>query len=396
MSEFALVVWAWEMTDSATALALVGFFYTLPQIPISLFAGLWVDRFNRKQLMVLGDAIAALSTLTIGALYLTNSLLIWHIYLAAGINGGFGQIQSLAYQTSVSLIVSPAQYTRANSMNSAVHYGSSIVAPAFAGFLYPLIQLPGILLIDLATFGIAITTLLFIHIPQPPPTEKSGSIARQLTFGLCHVWTRHELRTLIVITALFWFAHDLGEAIYDPMILARTNGDARALASTSTAAGIGGIMGAVILSAWGGPKQRIKGMLMGFIGAGLSKAVFGLGRSPLIWLPAQFCSSLNFPLLGSSESALWMETTKPEIQGRVFAANDLVIQMVSALAALIAGPLADQVLEPMMRSPTHPLRFIFGSGAGAGSSILYVSCAIAMLTIGIISSAFYQKASSSL
>ena len=396
MTDFALVLWAWQLTGSATALALVGFFYELPQIPISLFAGLLVDRFNRKHLMMLGDAIAALSTLAIALLYLTDSLQIWHIYSSAAINGGFGQIQRLAYQTSISLIVPPAQYTRANSMNAVVHYGSAIVAPALAGFLYPLVGLLGILSVDLVTFGIAIATLLFIHIPQPLPTKKTGSVIHQLTFGLRHVWTRRNLRVLIVITALFWFFHDLGEAIYDPMILARTNGDARVLASTSTAAGIGGVMGAIVLSAWSGPKQRMRGLLIGFIGAGLSKTMFGLGRSPLIWLPAQFCSSFNFPLLGSSETALWMESTQPEIQGRVFAANDLVIQIVSASAALLAGPLADKVLEPMMLSPTmqtHPLGYIFGAGAGAGagSSMLYVFCAIAMLLTGTIAKSLMFK-----
>lgn len=394
MSDFALVLWAWQLTGSATALTLVGFFYGLPQIPIALFAGLLVDRFNRKHLMMLGDAIAALSTLAIALLYLTDSLDIWHIYSAAAINGGFGQIQRLAYQTSISSMVPPTQYTRANSMNSVVHYGSAIVAPALAGLLYPLVGLLGILSVDLVTFGMAIATLLFVQIPQPPPVEKTDSVLRQLTFGLRHVWTRNDMRKLIIITALFWFAHDLGEAIYDPMILARTNGDARVLASTATAAGIGGVTGAIVLSVWGGPKQRVHGMLIGFVGAGLSKAVFGLGQSPLIWLPTQFCSSLNFPLLGSSETALWMESTQPDIQGRVFAANDLVIQLVSALAALLAGPLADKVLEPMMRSPPmriHLLGYIFGTGAGAGSSMLYVLCAIAMLLTGVVSLPLYQK-----
>ncbi|WP_050765882.1 hypothetical protein [Synechococcus sp. PCC 7335] len=98
--------------------------------------------------------------------------------------------------------------------------------------------------------------------------------------------------------------------------------------------------------------------MIGFIGAGLSKFVFGLGRSPLIWLPAQFCSSFNFSLLGSSETELWMEATKPDIQGRVFAANDLIMQIVSALAALLAYPLADRVLEPMTASSPQPLGYM--------------------------------------
>lgn len=395
MSGFALVVWAWEVTGSATALALVGFFYELPQIPIALFSGLLVDQFNRKHLMILGDAIAALFTITIGILYLTNSLQIWHIYLVASINGGFGQIQRLAYQTSVSLIVSPAQYTRANSMNSAVHYGSSIVAPAFAGFLYPLIQLPGILLVDLVTFAVAMTTILFAHIPQPKPAESSESITAQLTFGFRHIRRRPYLRALLLTSALFWFAHDLGNAVYDPMILARTNGNAQVLASTATAAGFGGVVGAIALSALSGSKQsgskqsgsrqRFRGMLLGFMGAGLSKAIFGLGRSPLVWLPAQFCSSLNFPLISSSKQAILMEAIAPELQGKVFAADELLIRLVSAIAALIAGPLADFVLEPAMQSGSMFAQILgpaFGSQTGAGIAVLYVLCAIAMLLTG--------------
>ena len=168
MTEFALILWAWELTGSATALALAGFFSQLPRIPITLVAGIVVDRYSRKQLMILGDGVAALSTVGIGGLYLTGNLQIWHLYLAATLNGGFGQIQSLAYQTSVSLLVPRAQLTRANSLLASVHYGSAIVGPALAGLLYPLIGLLGIVGIDLVTFGGAIALLLTCSIPQPP------------------------------------------------------------------------------------------------------------------------------------------------------------------------------------------------------------------------------------
>ena len=106
-----------------------------------------------------------------------------------------------------------------------------------------------------------------------------------------------------------------------------------------------------------------------------------------VWLPAQFCSSLNFPLLGSSQKALWMEATPPELQGRVFAADELVVKLVSAIATLIAGPLCDRILEPAMQSETILSSLfapIFGSGAGAGMALLYVCCAIAMFCIGAV------------
>jgi MFS family permease len=396
MTEFALTLWAWEITGSATALALVSFFSQLPRILITIVAGLIVDRFNRKYLMMLGDSVAAFSTIGISLLFWADSLQIWHLYFAASLNGGFGQIQSLAYQTSISSMVSPHQLTRANSMNSAVHYGSAIFGPALAGVLYPLIGLMGILLIDLTTFGVAIATLLSVHIPQPAPqptTEIETRLAK-LTFGFREVWRQPSLRSLLLISTAFWFFHDLGGAVYDPMILARTDGSAQVLASTASAAGVGGVIGAILLSVWGGPRRRVTGMLAGFIGAGLSKTAFGLGRSPVVWVPAQFCSSLNFPLLGSSENALWMKSISAEKQGRVFAANALVLQVVSAVATLIAGPLADSVLEPMMQSGSSGIGGvgqlfgtifspIVGTTAGSGMALLYIGCALAMAGVGM-------------
>lgn len=385
MTEFALTLWAWELTGSATALALIGFFSQAPRIPITLIAGLIVDRFSRKHLMMLGDSIAALSTVSIGILYLIGSLQTWHLYLAASLNGGFGQIQSLAYQTSISSMVSPLQLTRANSMNSAVHYGSIILGPALAGILYPLTGLMGILLTDLATFGVAIATLLTIHIPQLKTHQPTELLWSNLTFGFREVWRQPSLRSLLLITALFWFFHDLGGAIYDPMILARTNGSAQALASTAAAAGIGGITGAIALTAWGGPKRRVHGICMGYIGAGIAKTIFGLSSTLTVWVPAQFCSSLNFPLLGSSEKTLWIGNISPETQGRVFAANSFILQGVSAIASLVAGPLAEGLIEPVIQiqAIAWVVRPLLGTKPGAGITLLYISTSLTLILVGI-------------
>ena len=393
MTDFALALWAWELTGSATALALVGFFSLLPRIFISIFAGIIVDRVNRKYLMILSDGVAAISTVAILVLHLTGNLAIWHLYLAALITGGFGQIQQLAYSTSITLLVSPLNYTRANSMNSVVHYGSNIIAPAIAGVLYPMIGLGGILPIDLATFAIAIATLVWIRIPQPEEDTEQEEITnlaifwQEVTFGIRYIWRSNGLRTLLIVTALFWFAHDLGGAIDEPMILARSENNARTLSAILSIAGIGGVTGAVILTSWGGTKRRINGMLLGFMGAGAAKTIFGLGQSLTIWLPSQFFSSLNFPLLESSETALWMETVPPRLQGRVFAANSFVLELVSAISTLIAGPLSDRFLEPAMQSQnsfSSLFASIFGEGEGAGMALLYVSCAIAMFLTGIV------------
>ncbi|MBD2690467.1 MFS transporter [Anabaena catenula] len=390
MTGFAIEIWAWEITGKATTLTLVGFFSLLPSIIITPISGVIVDKFNRKLLMMVGDTVAVLSTIIIVLLHLTNNLQIWHFYLTGAIVGTFNQFQSLAYSASVSLMIPKQHYTRASSLEFLSGYGSKIIAPALAGYLYTVIGFIGIWLIDIFTFVIAISSLFLVSIPQPPPTtenEKIASIWQDFGCGWRYITTHKSLLALLIINLLFWLPHDIGNSLYTPMILSRTNNNTLVLGSLASAAGFGGVTGAIIVSTWGGFRQKIKGVLLGMIGAGVSKIVFGLGKTPWVWISAQFCSSLTFPLKGSSDTAIWLAKVPPNVQGRVFAARSLLLQIASAVGYLIAGPLADRVFTPALQSEGVLVGIfggLFGSGSGAGIALLYVICALCMLLVGFL------------
>ncbi|MEH2215461.1 MFS transporter [Nostoc sp.] len=390
MTSFALSIWVWEFTDQVTTLTLVGFYTLLPSILITPISGVIVDRWNRKLLMIVGDSVAVGVTIAIALLYLTNHLQVWHLYITGAITGVFNELQSLAYSASVGLMIPPKHYSRASSMEFLSGYGAKIMAPAFAGYLYYVIGLVGISLIDILTFTFAIISVLLIHIPQPPSREVHSqypeNIWHELGFGWRYIQTHKSLLALLMTGMLFWFFHDVGGAVYTPMILARSGNNTLLLGSLASAAGIGGVMGALIMSAWGGSKHRVKGFLWGMVGAGLSKTIFGLGNTAFVWIGAQFCSSVNFPLNGSSENAIWLAKVTPEVQGRVFAVRSLLFQIFSAIAYLIAGPLADKVFEPAMK-PNGQLAWLFGNifgiNKGAGMALLYVLCSLCMLLVGV-------------
>jgi MFS family permease len=390
MTGFAIEIWAWEITGKATTLALVGFFSLLPSIIITPISGVIVDRFNRKFLMMVGDTVAVFSTIIILLLHLTNNLQIWHFYLTGAIVGTFNQFQSLAYSASVSLMIPKQHYTRASSLEFLSGYGSQIIAPALAGYLYTVIGFTGIWLIDISTFAIAIGSLLLVNIPQPPLTNTNENVAnlwQDLGCGWRYIATHKNLLALLIINLLFWLPHDIGNSLYTPMILSRTNNNTLVLGSLAAAAGFGGVIGAIIVSTWGGFKRKITGVLLGMIGAGVSKIVFGLGRTTWIWIPAQFCSSFTFPLNGSSDNAIWLGKVPPNVQGRVFAARSLFLQIASAVGYLIAGPLADRVFTPALQSGGVLVGIfggLFGTGTGAGIALLYVICAVCMLLVGLL------------
>ncbi|MEM8505062.1 MAG: MFS transporter [Cyanobacteria bacterium P01_D01_bin.1] len=394
MTVFALLIWIWQQTGSATTLALVTFFSQLPRIAVTPFAGVIVDRFARKQLMILGDVVAAVGTLAIGLLFWQGQLQLWHLYVVVTLYGCFGQLQTLAYSTSIALLVTKENYTRAESMVSAVGYSGAIFSPILAGSLYPLIGLTGIIAIDLVTFGIAFVLLAMATIPNPADSEKPVVMGwQELTFGFRYIWSKPGLVAMVIAFSCFAIPSDIGKALYNPMILARSGGDAQVLGLVTTAAGAGGVLGALLVGISGGFKRRIHGMLLGFIATGLFKVVLALGQTPLVWILSHFAATLAIPLFYSSSNAIWYAKVPPDLQGRVLAADQMIGLGVGAIAPLIAGPLADRVFEPAMRSPgllSSIFSPLFGNGTGSGMALMYAISAIAMAAVGVGGYGFAQ------
>src|SRR5688572_20139942 len=155
MTRFALLIWAYQQTGEATTLALMGFFAFIPYILLSPIAGVVVDRVNRRWVMIGADSGAGLTTIALLLLYMTGNLQIWHLYLAEALVGIFDAFQSPAYAAAITTLVPKTHYSRANGMRSLAEYSSQVLAPFLAGLLLTLIDLNGVMLIDVITFLIA-------------------------------------------------------------------------------------------------------------------------------------------------------------------------------------------------------------------------------------------------
>ncbi|PIG90532.1 MFS transporter [Gloeocapsopsis sp. IPPAS B-1203] len=397
MTNFAVTLWAWQATEQATPLSLILLFTQIPRVIASSFAGVVVDRWNRKQLLVLGDTVAGISTVIVLGLFLTHRLEIWHLYITGGINGFFGYFQGLAYSASMSMIVPKQHYTRAAAMSEHItQFGSTIMAPALAGILYYTIGLVGILTIDLGTFFVAIATIWVVHIPQPErrkQNQENETLWQELTFGFRYIIKRSSLLAILVFLLLLYFVDTILYGIHSPVILARSANDAAVYANIQAATGIGGVVGASLLSIWGGFKRRIHGFLLGTVFSYSSMMVFGLGNSVTIWIVAAFFAAFFWPFISSSNQAIWLSKVEPDVQGRVFATRYLISQMTSPVGLALSGPLADYVFSPAMQpggSLTPILGSFFDTGSGAGMAVQYTLFAFFGVLIGLAGYAFRQ------
>jgi MFS family permease len=375
-----MTIWAWQKTGQATALALVGVCAFAPVILVSPLAGAIVDRANRKLLMILSDLAAGLGTLTILLLYTTGALQIWHLYIVVACIGVFGAFQFPAYSSTISVLVDKSQYARASGMMSLAGSISGVFAPIAAGILLAPIGVAGIMGVDLATMTTAIVILLFARIPQPKASAEGskarGGLFREAAYGFRYIAARRGLLGLLGMFFLFNVTTTFGFVVLAPMILARTGDNSLILGSVQSAAGIGGVVGGVLLSLWGGPKKRVHGVLTGCALGGLIGLVgIGLGRSLPAWAATMFVMAMIFPTVNASSQSIWQSKVPPDLQGRVFSVRLMMAQFGSPLAMLLAGPLADRVFEPGMRSGgalANVFGPLVGTGPGAGMALMLV------------------------
>jgi DHA3 family macrolide efflux protein-like MFS transporter len=151
LSGFALGVWLYQRTGSASNFAFVALWTVLQQIVLSPLAGIWIDRYNRRWMMALADSGAVLCTLGLAALSLSGHIQIWHIFALTALSPAFGSIQIPAYSTLVASTIHTSQLGRANGLLQFGRALADILAPSVAGVLVVTIRVPGVLLIDLVT-----------------------------------------------------------------------------------------------------------------------------------------------------------------------------------------------------------------------------------------------------
>lgn len=386
MTRFALLIWAYEQTGSATTVALLGFFAFVPYVLMSPVAGVWVDRLDRRLVMLFSDLGAGVMTIGVYLLFVTGHLEIWHLFVAQALAGMFEAFQTPAYIAATTMLVDKSQYGRISGMRSIAESASQIIGPVAAGAVLAFVAIDGVMLIDIATFLIAMVTLLLVKVPHPEQTAVSpdtpiASMWQDIRLGLTYILQRRGLVGLLLIyIGINFFASLTYFAVLPSLILARTGGNEQVLAIVEGALGLGGVVGGVALSLWGGPKRQIHGILAGAaVSFLLGDLLFAVGRDVVVWSLGAFLAAFFIPFIIGSNRAIWQSKVPPDIQGRVFSVQTMLQTATMPLGYLLAGPLADWVFEPAMAANGR-LAPIFGglvgTGAGAGMGLMFLGTAV--------------------
>jgi len=384
LSSFALGVWIYKRTGSATELALITLFATLPNVLISPLAGAAVDRWDRRWTIVLGECGLSLTTLTLAFLLQLWRLETWEIYLCTAINAVILSFVRLSYGAITPLLVPKEQLGRASGVTQATFAAGQLLGPILAGVLVTTILIQGVLVVDFISFFFPIITMLCLRIPKPQLTSESAqarrSVGSEIMYGWNYLRARPGLMGLLWLFAVTNLFTGMVIVLVTPLVLSFTT--PLMLGLLQSTAGIGLLVGSVVMGIWGGPKRRVLG-IFGFMAAnGVFMMLAGLRASIPLLAVAGFGAFFCSPIATGSIIALWQSKIAPDVQGRTGAVSGIFVSISLPIASLIAGPLADRVFDPLMAKGgllAGSVGQVIGVGHGRGIGLLFIVSGVAFL-----------------
>jgi DHA3 family macrolide efflux protein-like MFS transporter len=393
LTTFALGVWVLTQTGSVTRFALMFLAGAGPAILISPLAGALVDRWNRRSSMMACNAGLAVTNLAIIWILSNGPAVTWPIYVAVAFASALNALHWPAYSTVVPFLVPPRQFGRANGMMQGSEALSQLLAPAIAGILLVTIKIQGVLMIDCATFLVALISLKSIKFPEQPVTAAAGAEKRSLfddaLYGWSYIAARRGLLGLMAFFAFSNFLAGFVQVLAQPLVLSFAS--PAQLGAAVSIGGCGMLVGSVWMSISGGPKRRIHGILGFHLLLSLAFILLGLQPSlPLITASA-FVIFLCLPVINGSNRALMNTKVAPDVQGRIFATSHMIASLTLPLSYVIAGPLADKVFGPLLTQNgplAHSVGEFIGVGPGRGIGLLFVVLGILAIVVTAVGYSF--------
>jgi DHA3 family macrolide efflux protein-like MFS transporter len=338
------VIWYITLETSSASLMTIAILCSfLPQVPISLFAGVWADRYNRKLMIILSDLFTAAVTLLMAILLLGGVKAFSIIFIMSALRSIGAGLQMPAVGAILPQIVPTEKLTRVNGINAALNSALMLVSPALGGVLLGTIGLSYTLLVDVVTAAMAVGIMLLLQVEKHKRTEETHSAVAELKNGLQYIKNHPLLWKLLIFYALFFFLI-APAAFLTPIMIERSFGpEIWRLSANEMAWTFGSLVGGIIISLWGGFPNRLATMALSAAGFGITFALLGTARNFYLYLLIMLISGIFMPIFSTAETVLIQESAEESMLGRVFSIIQIIASTIMPLGMVVFGPLGDVV-----------------------------------------------------
>ena len=376
MTTIGVGVWVFAQTGLTSPLLLAALFNELPGMLFGSLAGVYVDRWDRRRVLLLADLGQALGSFLLLLSFLFERFQLWHLYAIALLGGSFATLQNPAEEAVTTLLVPENRRERMNGVQQMAFPLAGVFAPALTGAVYPWLGVAGIIAIDLLTFLVAVIALWLVSIPQPAPSEAGqasrGSLLGEWLAGLRFLARRRGLLYFILYLALINFLLNGPLELAIPYLLRVTGSEAQ-MGGLMGVMSLGALSGAALIAAWGGTRPRMLTILPGLFFCGTMFLLYGTQRMPLLLGASLFLLTLPLPVMGALYLAIMQLKAPPDLQGRLFALVSQLGFIASTSSFFLTGLLVDRWLERAVGTPGwRRVAWLVGDEPGAGMGLLLV------------------------
>jgi MFS family permease len=332
---------AYRLTESPLMLSLVSALQFLPLLFFSLFAGVYVDRFPKRKILMITQMSFLLITMALAILTLTGKIQYWHLLITSTLMGLTNTLDMPGRQSFVIELVGKDDLMNAIALNSAVFNVARIFGPALAGIIMASFG-PGFCFLgNSISYAAVLISLFFIkplHIPKAPP--KNAKVIANIKDGLKHIYNNKILMTTVIIMSvvnLLGMNYNVLVPVFTIQVLHMSEITYGLMMSFMGFGSLGGALLTASISRTG-PK-RFMLYIVPFINAGVLILV-GFLRNFYIILPILTINSFfNMMLMASANSSMQLNTTN-EYRGRVMSVYTLVFAGAAPFGNVFAGAIS--------------------------------------------------------
>lgn len=375
MTAYALVIWSYHQNGSALGTAMLMVCSYAPYVLCSIFAGTLSDRWDKKKTMLFCDSIAALSTLIVLVLLITETLEIWHIYAVNAVSGLMNTVQQPASEVAVSRVLPKKYYQKEGGFRYLSSSANSILTPIITTAVMGILGMDAVIFFDLFSFVTAFTILFFV-IKIPKDNEQNTcneSFAEAVKSGINWLKKERGIFSLIMFLSAINLVASMYDAVFPAMMLSRNGGSEKVMGIVNTVIGVSTLMGSIIATFCKAPKSRIR-VICNCLLFSMSTENFllALGQNVWIWSLGGFLGWIAIPLMNTNLSAVMRIRIPENMQGRIYSVRNSLQFFTIPLGYFIGGFAVDHIFEPFMsRVDNTVLTTLFGSGKGSGAALFF-------------------------
>ncbi|MFC0006732.1 MFS transporter [Micromonospora siamensis] len=387
MTAFGVGVWIFARTGSPTAFATLILAASLPGLLALPVAGVVVDRFDRRRVMLLSDLGTATGPLVLLILHTAGALQLWHLYVMAAVSSVFKAFQWPAFSSLVPQLVAKDKLSQANGRVGMAEAVGMVFGDLLGGALYAVLGLRGLLLVDLVTFAVAATTMLLSYRLRPaiPPVRVEGAprlpMRSEMTQGWHFIRQRRGLLGLLLFFAGYNLMMEMALVLLAPLVLSSHPPSALGVINAVGAVGMIAVSG--VLSFTRQPRRLVRALLL--VAVLHSCLLLGIGAShgtPWLLAVGMFGVLGGYAVTNAVTPTIWQRKTPTEVQGRVFAIRRLLAWSSGPIAFAAAGPLTEYVGTPLADGPlAGSVGRLTGSGTGGGIAMVFLLCGVLLLGV---------------